>query len=81
MKKRIGDLKPGTLFEAENELFGKRSTSVCLKLENQKVVNLDANALWSRVDQSEMVEVLDKKLMLLTNDEIDWLNCEINPNP
>jgi hypothetical protein len=58
---RIGDLKPGELFEIPGALNSK-SKSLCLKLRAQKVLNLDTMTLWREVDQNETVHVLNKKL-------------------
>lgn len=61
---RLGDVKPGTVFVIEKELtFG---THTCLKLADQRVVNLDTQALFKSVDQNQMVKVLVNQKLSLT---------------
>jgi hypothetical protein len=64
VRKRIGDLEPGELFISDKGLYG--STFICMKLQDQKVVNLDTKALWRSVNQNETVEVLEEKLSIIS---------------
>jgi hypothetical protein len=63
MKVKIVDVKPGELFESESSLVPGQK-SIFLKLHEQRVVNMDTFHM-CKLDQSMVVQVLNRKLVLV----------------